>query len=601
MFAVGAMSDRLEHDGEGKSGNSAGDVHPILTGGSPRTSAFARMAGMLRAQHWLVLMLLGLHAALALDMQPGVARGFLLFHFGCFLLWQPVFRGERRLIWGQVLLVIGAAVVLVFVPNLWFMALWIALLLALIGGQVPSDEGQGRRVISLCASTYLLTVLLIWVVPHLLQPAPYANLTLTVVRYAPLMLLLPLVLIRSESAGDRRGDSPVDLLYSALLFFLVVVLVLGAFVIRQESNTNYVMALAQALLVMAALLFALGWLWDPRGGFNGLGQLVSRYFLSMGTPFEQWMQRLADIAQREREPDRFLELAAQEIAHLPWIGGIDWATVHHKGMAGHVAKYSTDCSQGQLRLNVYTRWAATPSLVLHMRLLTRLLADYYEAKVREQEQRNNAYMQAIFETGTRLTHDVKNLLQSLRSLCSAAEMSQAQDAGALLGLVQRQLPQITQRLQTTLDKLTHRRLEKVEWIPAGDWWNAFVQRHSRDAVQFKHGDVPVEEKIPGDLFDSVTENLVQNALAKQQVKPAIVITVELLQNGVRVTDDGDPVPETVRRNLFQGPVKSSRGLGVGLYQAARQAAEMGYSLRLDSTVQDGVRFVLEHIAMPESR
>lgn len=573
----------------------------IVRGAAPvaAPSAFARMAGMLRVQDWLALMLLGLHAALVLGIHSGVAKGFLLFHFGCFLLWQPLFRGERQLILGQAVLVLAAAALLVIIPSLWFMAFWIALLLALIGGQVPSHQGRGRRLVSLCAGTYLLSVLLIWVVPHLLNSLPYTALLLEVVRYAPLALLVPIVLVRIEGPSAGQAVSPVDLLYSALLFFLVVVLVLGAFVIRQENNINYAMALAQALLVIAALLFLLSWLWDPRGGFTGLGQVVTRYFLSLGTPFEQWMRRLADIAQREREPERFLELAAEEIAHLPWISGIDWSTAHRQGSAGHIAKYATDCSQGGLKLNVYTRWAAGPSLIVHMRLLTRLLADYYEAKVREQEQRNNAYMLAISETGTRLTHDVKNLLQSLRSLCSAAEMSRDTDAGALVGLVQRQLPQIAQRLQTTLDKLSHRRLEKVEWVPAQDWWQAFQQRHGRDAVQFRLGAMAPDIRLPGDLFDSVTENLVQNALAKQQIKPDLKIRIELdaaPDPRLVVTDDGDPVPEAVRRGLFVGPVKSARGLGVGLYQAARQAQEHGFVLRLDDTYTPGVRFVLERSA-----
>lgn len=568
----------------------------IVKAGGGEAGAFARMAGRLRAQDWLALMLCGLHAALVVGIDTGVAKGFLLFHFGCFLLWQPLIRGERELIWGQAVLVVAAAALLVVIPSLWFMAFWIALLLALIGGQVPSHQGRGRRLVSLCAGTYLLSVLLIWVVPHLLNPSPYGQILLEVVRYAPLALIVPIVLVRIDPTQGEQTVSPVDLLYSLLLFFLVVVLVLGAFVIRQENNTNYAMALAEALLVIAALLFLLSWLWDPRGGFTGLGQVVSRYFLSVGTPFELWMQRLADIAQREREPERFLDLAAQEIAHLPWISGIDWATEHNQGTAGHLARYATDCSQGRLRLNVYTRWAAGPSLVLHMRLLTRLLADYYEAKMREQEQRNNAYMLAIAETGTRLTHDVKNLLQSLRSLCSAAEMSQSADAGALLGLVQRQLPQITQRLQSTLDKLSHKRQDKAEWVPAQEWWQAFQQRHGRDAVEFRAGALAPDARLPGDLFDSVTENLVQNALVKQQLKPDLRITVELEADAVlrlQVTDDGDPVPEATRRGLFLGPVKSVRGLGVGLYQAARQAQEQGFVLRLDSTSGAGVRFVLE--------
>ena len=111
-------------------------------------------------------------------------------------------------------------------------------------------------------------------------------------------------------------------------------------------------------------------------------------------------------------------LAAQEMAALPWVSGIDWQTARHRGCGGphHAPCHGVELAG--LRLTLYTRWSPSPTLVLHIRLLARLLTDYYEAKQREQEQRQNAYMHAIYETGSRLTHDVKNLLQSLGSLCA---------------------------------------------------------------------------------------------------------------------------------------------------------------------------------------
>ena len=79
-------------------------------------------------------------------------------------------------------------------------------------------------------------------------------------------------------------------------------------------------------------------------------------------------------------------------------------------------------------------------------------------------------MHAIYETGSRLTHDVKNLLQSLRSLCAAVESSDEADAPALRRLLQRQLPQVAQRLQTTLDKLGRGAEAAQSTDSAGHWW-----------------------------------------------------------------------------------------------------------------------------------
>ena len=46
-------------------------------------------------QWWMGLMLLALHAALAWGINSWWPRAFLLAHIGLFLMWQPVWRGER--------------------------------------------------------------------------------------------------------------------------------------------------------------------------------------------------------------------------------------------------------------------------------------------------------------------------------------------------------------------------------------------------------------------------------------------------------------------------------------------------------------------------
>ncbi|MHB1052539.1 MAG: hypothetical protein ACYCZT_05655 [Thiobacillus sp.] len=60
-----------------------------------------------------------------------------------------------------------------------------------------------------------------------------------------------------------------------------------------------------------------------------------------------------------------------------------------------------------------------------------------------------------------------------------------------------------------------------------------------------------------------------------------------------ITDSGAPVPEHVARNLFLSPVASECGLGVGLYQAARQAARSGFRLELPDNQAGRVTFRLQ--------
>jgi signal transduction histidine kinase len=553
-----------------------------------------RLLQSLRQQDWLALMLLSLQAALVSGLDTALSRAFMLSHFGCFLLWQPVWRGEQKLYVGQTLVILGAAAVLVASRSWWLIALWICVLFGLIGGEVPGIKTVGRRVVALLAATYLLSILLIWVVPHLFGAAQFSAAFVSAVRYAPLPLLGLIFLVKTERA-PRLSAYTVDLVYSLLLFLMVMVLVLGAFVIREQSQGDYVVALAQALLVTAGILLALGWLWDPRGGFAGIGQIMNRYFMSVGMPFERWMHSLANLAEQERDPDKFVMAASQDMSALPWVSGIDWQTHNERGMAGIITRHATDVRLGGIRLTLYTRWSPSPTLVLHIRLLARLLADYYEAKQREQDQRQNAYMHAIYETGSRLTHDVKNLLQSLNSLCSAVEASSEEDAPGLRRLLQRQLPQVTRRLQGTLDKLSRGPDARPQEGPAQGWWREIGQRYAHEGVSFETSGLPATAQIPVELFDSVAENLLQNALSKRRLQPALSIHAQLDWDGagiLRVCDDGASVAESLASRLFQAPVPSSNGLGVGLYQAARMAQENGYCLSLTRNEPGQVCFTL---------
>ena len=557
-------------------------------------SVVARGIAALRQQHWLSLALLALHGALVLDLADPLAQALMLSHFGFFLLWQPLWRGEQKLIPGQAVLIIGAAVLLIIAGSWWLLALWISVLFSLIGGNVPGIKNFGQRIVSMLAAIYLLSILLAWVVPHLFPDQAFPQGLLAVVRFG---LVIPAAAIFFVRSGKQHTASPysVDLFYSLLLFLMVVVLVLGAFVIKEVSHGNYVIALAQALIVIAGLLVVLSLLWDPRAGFAGIGQLLTRYFLSIGMPFERWMHSLAALAERERDPDKFVIVAAHEMSELPWLSGIRWQSRGSAGNAGDATKHPTAFTFGDLTVSFYTRSSPSPALMLHMRLLARLLGDYYDAKIREQEQRRNAYVQAIYETGSRLTHDVKNLLQTLRSLCAAAETSNEGDSDALRLLMQRQLPQITERLQITLDKLNTKPPMGNVVASAQQWWEALKQRYAHERVEFEDGGFPSDAVLPADLFETTAVNLLQNALEKRKAENKLHITAKLQWDEgfhLSVCDDGQPVPQALVRQLFSSPVPSTAGLGVGMYQVGRFAREQGYEVALSRNEPGSVCFTL---------
>ena len=79
---------------------------------SESTSHLQPQLGASRPQWWLGAMLLALHAALAWGIDSLVSRAMLLAHFGVFLIWQPVWRGERRLDGRHALLLVRVGVLL---------------------------------------------------------------------------------------------------------------------------------------------------------------------------------------------------------------------------------------------------------------------------------------------------------------------------------------------------------------------------------------------------------------------------------------------------------------------------------------------------------
>jgi len=542
---------------------------------------------------WLALMLLALHAAVVLDAEATVTRAFLLAHYGLFLLWQPLVRSEARIEPRLALPVFAMAALLVLADSTWVMALWLAILAGLVGAVATSQNERGPRLAYLLALAYLLFLLLAWVLPQILGDTSLPEGLQAAVRYG--LPLLPLAILFLPAPRQRGASSTLDFIYGLMLSLLVMVVALGAFAVVAVARVSYAWALVQTLLGMATLLLALSWLWNPRAGFAGLGQVTSRYLLSVGLPFEGWAQRLATLAERERDPESFVREALADLHELTWIRGGRWQAARGEGTFGEPAEHALVHSFHGLTLTWQAPRPLTPALALHVRLLSQLLGYFYASKVREQTLREQAYSQAIHDTGARLTHDVKNILQSMKTLIAAADTSTPEDGERLQALMKRQLPQLAARLSQTVDKLKQPAEMDAAQISAQAWWVALQTRYEHDDVQF-FAEALDDTPLPQDLFDSVADNLLTNALRKRQREPGLAVEMRLALHplvSLAVTDSGAPAPEHVARSLFLSPVASDFGLGVGLYQAARQAARVGYRLELPDNQAGRVSFRLQ--------
>jgi signal transduction histidine kinase len=552
----------------------------------------------------MALMILSLHAMLIWGEAGNLHRALFLCHFGCFLLWQPVMRQTNTLSWQALTLIVVGAVVTMFFTSWWVTAFWIAGLFALIGGRIFSGESTRDRLPNILASTYLLAILLLWVVPKLLN----ANEDLAAAEFLLIYFLplLPLAILFLSAKSKSETQTPnIDFFYTLLIFLLTIIIILGSFAIGIVWKIHYIELLIVAVTGLASMLVALSWLWNPSTFFSGLELLMSRYLLSLGLPFEQWIRQIAKHAEFEPTADKFLQAAMHELAALNWVSGLTWEVEHDKHQLGDATPYISTFSFQQLHLTLYSRWQFSPAMYLHVQLLTQILGEFYEAKRREETISQNTYMQTFYETGSRLTHDIKNILQSLGTLTAAAAMpNNAEDDIRLIELVKKQLPRLSQRLAATLTKLERPSIEKKQQAKVATWWKSFKQLNTHQQVQFESPARLPKADIDPEVLDSVVDNLLQNALEKAKLETNTFIKVTLMPSRhfcLEVTDTGSAMPSNVAEQLFKSHVSSKNGLGVGLYHAAQQAMQAGYALSLVDNRDGEVRFRLEMVeAEPEA-
>jgi signal transduction histidine kinase len=372
--------------------------------------------------------------------------------------------------------------------------------------------------------------------------------------------------------------------------------ILGSFTLMTLTRRPYLDALATTVLLVGGAVLVIALAWSPRSGFSGLNVFFSRYLFSIGLPVEKWLHYLAELSQLEAQPQRFLGEALAALAKLPWVAGAAWRTgTNGAGEEGRATPHVVEFESGPLALKIYSRYRISPALNWHLHLLALLLGEFYLAKLREETLRESSYLQAIHETGARMTHDIKNLLQSLNVLCSAATREESADAPEVQALLRRQLPVIARRLAETLDKLQRPERELESYAAAQDWWEALARQYRSEGVDFAEASVSPGARLPRVLFDNVADNLIRNALAKRAGGDDVRVRVGFEvgeQLALTVCDSGPGVPPELESTLLQAPTQSGGGLGIGLYQAARLAQSRGYRLALERNRDGEVCFAL---------
>ncbi|MBL8418024.1 MAG: hypothetical protein JNN31_07275 [Dechloromonas sp.] len=554
---------------------------------APTLPWWSRHPHFLLAGHLLLL-----HALAFGGWQSPAVRILWFVALGLFLLWQPFVAGEQRMNPRQGAVLLGIALASTWLLGPWLMLVWCGALGAVIGGRVLWTGSRIERTGYLVAFGYLVCLTIFGVVPEIspavvLDPLPRQTLGL----YMPAALVL--LLAFPASPQRRQAGDAFDLFYGMLVFLALAVFVLGALAFTLVGGVSYVEALVMTSLSIAAALLVLAWAWNPRAGFSGIGSALSRYLLSVGLPLEQWLVKLAEASERETHPVRFLATVTEQLDRMPWVVGGSWQAGVEAGEFGIVSAHIQEYRRNDVVLTLYFRYPPSPAMHWHVEWLLRLATEFYLVKFQTHELQRMGYLQAVYETGARVTHDVKNLLQSLQTLCYAA--SQPGDPAAVTGLLARQLPQITERLKATLDKLQRPQIEESRSFSALTWWERLQDRHAGDGIAWQE-ELRSDTEVPITLFDSIAENLLQNALSKRQREGGLEISAKFAVDRNRacfsVRDSGEAITPAIAESLLRAPVQSEFGMGIGLYHAAKQAEESGYALKLAENKAGAVTFTL---------
>ena len=564
---------------------------PLFTRLSNATWSFSQ-------RHWrvvVVAMLALLHIAAFRGVSDPWARGLMLAHLGLLLLWQPFMRAEQRVSPTQSAILALFAIGVMLWLDWWLLAFWVVVLAGLVGGKVYQHHARWQRRCYLVVLAYLLALLAVAILPEI---APQREIGPEVRGYAEYLLPAAFVLIALLPAEPEPVDAPhlIDFFYSVFLMLLLVVVILGSFTYMTVTRTPYLEALTHTVFATAGAVLLIGLAWNPRGG--GVGAFFSRYLFSIGLPVERWLHFLAELQQAETRPERFLGAAIAALLRLPSVAGVRWraAGMEAEQEQGGRTPHAVDYASSELEITLYSNYRVGPTLRWHLHLLGQLLAEFYAAKLREEKLRQASYLQAVHETGARMTHDIKNLLQSLSVLTSVAREDEAtRNPDQLQALLRRQLPLIERRLADTLAKFQRPQAAGETYVGARAWWEALARQYRTEGVEFTSPAPPTLARLPRSLFDSVADNLMRNALSKRAADERVRVRVSLEcgeRIALRVCDSGAAVPPELAATLLRAPVSSRDGLGIGLYQAARLAESSGYRLELESNHDGAVCFAL---------
>ena len=521
----------------------------------------------------------------------GLNIALFLVLYGLFLLWQPLWSKESR-IPTLPIAVIGSSFLLgsFYFPSesLVFFGLILA---GLIGSRLLSQASHHSY--DLAALIIIILEIVIGVVPATFNqvelPPQFAN-------YMQPVILVPIVLLffAPNQNDTNQARNRVDLMHGLLASTLVFIVLLGGIVINLLYGVDYIDGLLLTVFIVATLTIGISWFWNPGIGYSGVRVLLNRYTMTIGTPFETWINALTSLIEEHYlTPAEYLDAACEHLVENEWLNGLQWNFRSYKIISGE--KKGTRIEHilnPKASVEIYYKSNPGTALEQHTLLLIRMAYQFYLSKLNQEKVRTTEHFATIHHTGARLTHDMKNILQSIRTsldILSMDETSKRQQE-----LLHLNLTQISARLESTLNRLKAPDMNtQIKLVDCELWMDQLASAHQSNPRILIQREIENNITLPVDLFDNVVENLVNNALRKTSAKQ-IKVTLHSSDEKISlsVCDDGTAVGQDIEDNLFKQPATSGSGMGIGLYQAAIMAHTFGFELRLDHNESGRVCFSL---------
>ncbi len=540
----------------------------------------------------LATLLLLLHSQIWMISNPSLESSLTIVLYGLFLLWQPLWSKDKNFNTGPTLVPIFLLFLFsFFYPNeaLIFFSLLIA---GLIGSRLFSFSST--RTFDLLALSILIIEMSIGIIPLTFKQI---NLPIQFDAYIQVIVLVLILLFFFAPIPDRSHQtrSQIDLMHGVLTTALVSLVLLGGIVINILYGVDYIEGLLLTVFIVATLALGISWFWNPGVGYSGTGTLWNRYAMTIGGPFETWINTLTTLIEEPYiSSSDFLQAACDNLIENDWLNAIQWQFKTFSITSGKKQGVSfTHSITAEINVTIFFKSNPGKALQQHTILLIRMAYQFYLSKVNQEKMRAEEHFETIHHTGARLTHDIKNILQSIKTSINIVQFKKDEKQPQAFKLLQQNLNQISQRLESTLSKLKSPELStSVPYLNIKIWLDNFKSVNNQSLVRY-HADLQQDHQIPSDLFDSVINNLLVNALNKPEVTE---IVINLISNKemiiVTVCDNGDLVDSELESQLFNKPVSSGQGMGIGLYQSAFMARTFNYDLELASNQQGKVCFSL---------